>query len=74
MWKAGRTNGIVSACNSVGENVRLMELICIQEEILTQMLNKSQDPEANVNGGPIEIQERWWMLLNLDPDGQVRRL
>lgn len=48
----------MSACGSVGENVRLMELIYIQEEILTRMLNKSQDPEANVGRGPIEIQGR----------------
>jgi hypothetical protein len=51
-----------------------MKPIYIQEDILTQMLNKSQDPEANVDGGPIEIQGRWWALLKLDPDGQVRRL
>jgi hypothetical protein len=49
-----------------------MELI--YEEILTRMLNKSQNPEANVDGGPIEIQGRCWVLLKLDPDGQVRRL
>jgi hypothetical protein len=64
----------VSAHNSVGENVRLMELIYVQEEVLTRMLNKSQDPEANIEGGPVETQRRWWVLLKLDPDGQVRRL